>query len=108
MAPLAVVEDLQVLEDGAGELHTCRPALSVEQLHLHPTPERLHHGVVVAVANRAHGWQETRVNGASGKRPRRELRSLITVDDGGSPRLALVDGHTERVGDERSARRGVD
>jgi hypothetical protein len=39
MAAPTVVEDLEVFEDCAGEFDACSPALSVEQLDLHPTPE---------------------------------------------------------------------
>jgi hypothetical protein len=54
VTPLSVVEDLQVLKDRVGQLDTGSPASPVEQLDLQPRPERLHHGVVVAVADRAH------------------------------------------------------
>ena len=34
MAALAIVEDLQILEDRVGQLHAGPPRLSVEELHL--------------------------------------------------------------------------
>ena len=49
----AVVSDLEVLEDGVGQLDAGPPALAVEQLDLHPRPERLDHGVVEAVPDAA-------------------------------------------------------
>ena len=40
VATLAVMEDLEVFEDGVGELDAGPPAVSVEQLDLHPGPDR--------------------------------------------------------------------
>ena len=54
VAALAVVEDLEVLEDRVGQLEAGPPPLAVQQLDLHAAPERLDHGVVVAVADRSH------------------------------------------------------
>jgi hypothetical protein len=39
VAALAVVEDLEVLEDRVGELDSGVPALAVEELDLHAAPE---------------------------------------------------------------------
>ena len=51
MPALAIVEDLQVLEQGVGELDAGTPPLPVEQLDLHPTPKRLDDGVFIAIAH---------------------------------------------------------
>jgi hypothetical protein len=51
---LAVVEDLQVLKDRIGQLNAGPPALPVQQLDLHPGPERLDHGVINPGADPAH------------------------------------------------------
>ena len=53
VAALSVVEDLEVLEDRVGKLEACAPAATVQQLCLHSSPERLHHRVVVSVADTA-------------------------------------------------------
>jgi hypothetical protein len=53
VAALAVVEDLEVLEDRVGELQPGAPSFAVEQLGLHACPESLHHAVVVGVADAA-------------------------------------------------------
>lgn len=53
MATLAVVKDLEILKHRVSQLNASAPSSSVEQLDLHPTPKRLHHGVVEAVAYRA-------------------------------------------------------
>ena len=45
VATLAVVEDLEVFEDGVGQLDPGAPPLPVEQFDLHASPERLDHGV---------------------------------------------------------------
>src|SRR5216117_4082063 len=44
----AVVEDLQVLKDRVGQLDPGLPAVAVQQLDLHPGPERLDHGIVIS------------------------------------------------------------
>jgi len=51
---LAVMEDLEVFEDRVGQLDAGAPGAAVKELDLHPTPERLDHGVVVATPDRAH------------------------------------------------------
>ena len=45
VAPLPVMEDLQVLEDSVGEFYTGPPALPVQQFDLHASPERFHDGI---------------------------------------------------------------
>jgi hypothetical protein len=45
VAALPIVEDLQVLKDRVGQFDPGALAVSVKQLHLHPRPERLDHGV---------------------------------------------------------------
>ena len=42
-----VVEDLEVFEQGVGELDAGSPAAAVEELGLDPAPERFDDGVVV-------------------------------------------------------------
>ena len=54
VASAAVVEHLEVLEQGVGRLEAGAPSSAVEQFGLHASPERFDHGVVVAVADRAH------------------------------------------------------
>ena len=46
---LTIVEDLEVVEDGVRQLDSCAPTLPVEEFDLHPAPERLDEGIVVAV-----------------------------------------------------------
>jgi hypothetical protein len=48
VAPLAVVDDLQVLEERGGQLQARRPDLPDQQLDLHAAPERLHESMVPA------------------------------------------------------------
>jgi hypothetical protein len=49
VTPLAVVEDLEVLEHGVAQLDAGAPLLAVEHLGLRASPERLDCGVVEAV-----------------------------------------------------------
>jgi len=68
VAALTVVQDLEVFEDGVGNLDAGAPALAVQQLNLEAIPERLDHGVE-AVTDRSHGWDEPRLPGTVGERP---------------------------------------
>src|SRR5687767_6338261 len=54
MSTLTVVEDLQVLEERGGQFQSGGPDLPVQQLDLHPAPERLHQGIIETGADRAH------------------------------------------------------
>ncbi|GAA2460618.1 hypothetical protein GCM10010405_51240 [Streptomyces macrosporus] len=54
------VEDHEVLEDRVGQFRAGAPPAAVERLGLHPAPERFDHGVVVAVADRAHRGNQAR------------------------------------------------
>ena len=102
MAALAVVADLEVLEDGVGQLNPSPPAFPVEDLDLESRPEGLDYGVVETVADRAHRWQQSRLAGSPGERPGHELHSLVRVDDqpGAGFGLPVRDGHPERIGDQ--------
>jgi len=51
MSAVAIVEVLDVVGHGQAEFHLGPPRLTVQQLDLHRTPERLHGCVVVAVAD---------------------------------------------------------
>jgi len=108
VAALAIVEDLEVVEDRVRQLDASAPPFSVQQLDLHPAPERLHDRVVETIPDRTHWGEQTGVEGSPGERPRGELRALVAVNNGASVGSALVDCHPERVGHERSSRSTVD
>ena len=92
------MEDLEVLEDRVREFHASVPSLSVKKLDLEPAPERLDHGVVVAVSDGAHRWHQARVDGPLRERPRCKLRALVAVDDRRSLHwLSLLDCHPQRI-----------
>ena len=76
VSALAVMPDLEVVEERVGEFNAGGPALPVEEFDLHWRPERFDHGVVVAVADAAHRRQETRGFRAVGECPRPELTGL--------------------------------
>ena len=82
MAALAVVEDLQILEDRVRQLQSCMPLAVVEQLGLNPARERFHHGIVIAVADRAHRLHQARIQRPLGEGPGRELHAVIGMDHG--------------------------
>lgn len=54
MPASGVVEEFDVVVDGAGELDPGLPAFAVEELDLHPPPERLDHRIVVCAADGPH------------------------------------------------------
>ena len=60
------------------------------------------------LADGTHRREQPGVDGATCERPRRELRPLVAVDDRVPTRPALVDGHAQRIGDERGTWLGVD
>src|SRR5215471_12044698 len=88
MAAVAVVEPFDVFEYGAGELEAGVPPLPVQQLGLHPCPERLGEGVVIRVTDAAQGRQESGLAGALGEDPGGELGSVVPVDDAAGRRAA--------------------
>lgn len=50
VSALAVVEDLEVFEDGVGQFDAGSPPPPVEELDLHPGPERFDHSIIETVA----------------------------------------------------------
>ena len=73
MAPGHVVDVLDVVSNAGSELQVGSPMLSIKKLDLHRTPERLHRGVVEAVADSAHGADEAQASNVFGEGPRGEL-----------------------------------
>ena len=69
VAALAVVEDLEVVEDRVRQLDACLPSLAVQQLGLYSSLGRLDDRVVEAITNRPHRSAEARFLGAAGERP---------------------------------------
>ena len=49
-----IVPAFYPLEYGIGKLVASFPCSGVEQLHLHGSPERLHHRIIVAITDRTH------------------------------------------------------
>src|SRR3712207_1795888 len=73
VSALTVVEDLQVLEERGGQLQARGPGLAIQQLDLHPAPERLHQGVVETCPHSAHRGQQARLLSPARERPRAVL-----------------------------------
>ena len=72
-----------------GKFFAGLPRSSVEQLQLQGSPERFHHGVVVAVADGAHRAEKAGDLQALPERPRRVLGAVIGVQDRRSARRTL-------------------
>jgi hypothetical protein len=84
---LAVVEDLEVLEDGVGELKTGAPPFAVQELGLHAGSEGLHHAVVIRVTDEAHRERQARCFDALAEGPRSALAAVVAMHHGRSGRL---------------------
>ena len=108
MSTLAIVEHLDVVEDGVREFEPRAPLLSVEQFVLHARPERLHHGVIERSADGPEGRHEPRVTNSLGEAPGREVNSVVRMNDGSPLGSALLFGHVERVNDEGGVLTRVD
>jgi hypothetical protein len=104
----AVVEDLDVFEDGIGDLDAGIPALPVEEFDLHRRPERSHHRVLERIADGSERGHESRAADLVGERPGGELHAVIGVHDRAALDGSLLDGHVERVHDEVGVLDGVD
>ena len=81
MSAVAIVEVFDVIGHGDGQLEIGPPLLAVQEFDLHGAPERLHGGVVVAVADGAHGADEPEAADVLGEGPGGELTAVIRMDD---------------------------
>ena len=68
-AVAALAKDLQVLKDRISQLEAGPPAVPVQQLDLHPGPEGLDHGIVVADTDATHRGHQSGRLGALAKHP---------------------------------------
>lgn len=96
MEPRWVVPSFQVTEDGHARLGVGGEPASGEQLAFQRGEETLAQGVVISIADRAHGRPDTRLSAALAEGQRRILRPLVRVmNDVARP--ALGDRHLERI-----------
>jgi hypothetical protein len=102
------MEDLQVLEDFVRQLDPGFPFLAVEELGLHLRPERLHHRVIERIADRAQGGHQVGGLDAVGEAPGGELPAVIGVHHRPWCGLTVLDGHLQRVDDQRGVLGVVD
>ena len=79
MSSLRVIEVLDVVRNGDREFDVGDPALAVEQFDLHRAPEGFHWRVVVAVADRAHGAEQSVATDVLGEGPRGELAAVVAI-----------------------------
>src|SRR6266446_6823875 len=102
MPPARVVPALDEVEDRQAGVGLRGEALPIEQLALERREETFAEGVVVGVADRAHGGPDARLATPEPEGDRRVLGALVRVmDDIGGP--ALGHGHLERAQDELGA-----
>lgn len=81
MPALAIAEDLAVLEYGVGQFDPRFPSFSIQKFRLHSAPERFDPGVVITIADRSHRRNQPQVMPQAGERPRRELHSVVRVNE---------------------------
>lgn len=96
-----VVPELDVVVDRCGQLDPCLPFPAVQELNLHPSPEALHHRVVICRSDGPHRWCEAVLADALAERPRRKLNAALGMDHEPVAVLAALGGHPERVEDQR-------
>src|ERR1700754_2567370 len=77
VASLAVVEDLDVVEDFAAEIAAGRPGSAVDELFLERGEEALGDGVVVAIAAAAYGLGDAGGAGLLAEGERDVLAALV-------------------------------
>lgn len=81
------------------------PPTPVEQLGLHPAPDRLDHAVVVAVADGSHRRHKARIPAPGGVNAH-DVNCVVGLDCSGG--LPVAGRHREGVGDQRGRLRRVD
>src|SRR5579884_2674881 len=95
VAPLAVVEHFQVVEQGQPGVRPGLETLAVEQLALQSGEEALGQRVVVAVTDRAHGGRDTGLSAALTEGDRGVLTPLVGVMDDAVLGSTPPEGHFE-------------
>src|SRR3954466_11085421 len=95
-----VVEVVDVICYGGGQLDGGRRSADVEQLDLHPRPERLHGSVIEAVAHGAERAEQAPPPHVLPEAPGGELRTVIGVQNRWANSFSVVDGHVDRVVDQ--------
>ena len=108
MPSLPIVEDLDVVEDGIGELEAGPPPLAIQEFDLHARPEAFHHRVIKRVADRSEGGHESRRSHLLGEGPGGELDSVVGVNYRSVLGPTLPDSHVEGVHDELGVLNRVD
>jgi hypothetical protein len=103
VAALAVIEDLDVVEDLGPQFDLRGPGAAVDELCFEGREEALGDGVVEAVALGAHRLRDPGGPGLLAEGQRHELAALIGVPDQPGCRPALGERHLQSIGDELGA-----
>src|SRR5215203_6769468 len=103
VAALAVVEDLDEIEDRRAQPGSGRPGVAVEQLAFQRGEEALGDGVVQRIPDRSHGSDEAGGVQAAAVGERGVLAAVVGVADQAGWRLSLADGHLQGVQDQFGA-----
>lgn len=93
MTPTAIVEGLNVVEDGGTERCSGRPALAIQELGLEGGPEALGSRIVIDISHAAHGAKDPSLVEPLAEGNRGVLCAVIGVVNETGTRLAVEDGH---------------
>src|SRR5579883_3615663 len=97
MASLAVVEDLNVLEQGSPGHEARQERLAGQEFALQGRKEALSHRVVITVADRSHRAADAHRLTAFAKEQRGILAAMIRMVNDAFARLAIPDRHLQRA-----------
>ena len=89
----AVIEGLDVIEDGGASLGAGGEAMMIDQFVFEAAKEGLDEGVIVAVALATHGSEKAVLGQDVPVSRADKLGSTIRVDDEGSSGATLAEGH---------------
>lgn len=97
MAPAAIVEDLNVVEERHVRAGTRRPRLAIKQFGLQGGVEALCQRAVQGITDSAHRTNDPRLLESAGEDDSGVLGTVIRVVDHGSGGFAALHGHVDRI-----------
>ena len=100
VAPFGIVKIVDVIGDGCSQFQRGRPLLRVQEFRLQPPLERLHDRVIEAIADRTERFEQPPPPEIRTEPPRRELRTVIGMQDRCLPTDPFLRGHVHRIVDQ--------
>jgi hypothetical protein len=105
---LAIVEHLDVIEEGNAQLRVGRPGLAVDELALQRAEEALGDGVVPAVPLAAHADLDAGLGEGLAVGAARVLASAVRMMEQSGRRIPMRQGHAERAKHQVGGDVGID